>query len=75
MDIGKFFDKLLWVLMIFVGGYVGAQIQSASTGIGELNQKMAVVISKMDSATKSIDDHEIRIRVLEEKMRGIRLSK
>ena len=65
IDQGRWLDRLLWSLIIFVSGYVGSQLQGATISINELNQKMAIVITSMGNQGKSIEDHEIRIRSLE----------
>lgn len=75
MDFSKFMDRVLWGLLVAVGAYCASQIQNATTSINSLNEKMAVVISQMSTQSKSIDDHEARIRALEKRLfNGARLS-
>jgi septal ring factor EnvC (AmiA/AmiB activator) len=73
MDTGKIFDRVLWGLMVAAAATVATQIQSATLSINSLNEKVAVMVSEMKTANKSLEDHEGRIRALEDKLRGARL--
>jgi hypothetical protein len=65
MDFSKFIDRVLWGLMVWVAAYGASQIQGATTSINALNEKVAVVIAQIATQSKTVDDHEARIRSLE----------
>lgn len=67
MTFDHFIDKILWALMVAVGGYGASQIQLATTSINELNSQVKVLIEKVSVQNKFIDDHEQRLRRLETK--------
>lgn len=51
--------------MVAAASFGASQIQNATTSINLLNEKVAVLITNMGNQSKSIDDHENRIRHLE----------
>lgn len=65
MSLEKLIDRAFWALTIAVCTYGVSQMQQATQSINELNAKMAVVIEKIAVQTKSVEDHELRLRKLE----------
>lgn len=70
MSFEKFLDRAIWTIMVGVAAYGATQLQSNTVAVGQLNEKLAVVISQMGMQTKSIEDHEARLRVLELRNNG-----
>lgn len=65
MGFGQFIDKLLWTAIVCIAAYGASQLQSASSSIAQLNEKMAVVVTKLSTQTDTLQDHEKRLRDLE----------
>lgn len=62
-------DRIFWALIIAVATYMATQLERVSNSVSELNVKLSVYIAKSDSQTITIQDHESRIRKLEERKR------
>lgn len=63
-------DFASWVfygLIGYVALNMSSNMEKIQTGVTELNKQVAVIITESNSAKKSIDDHEVRIRILETK--------
>jgi hypothetical protein len=67
MNFDHFIDKVLWAMMIAIGGYGASKIEAATSSINDLNSKMSVIIEKIAYQSKYVEDHESRIRNLERK--------
>jgi hypothetical protein len=47
--------------------YCASQIRELNLSVGELNNKLSVYITRLDSQTLEVKDHEARIRELEKR--------
>lgn len=65
LDFGDIIDRTFWGLLIAIASYGVMQIQDLSKSVAELNQNMAVVLSKMSDSEKRLDKDENRLERLE----------
>lgn len=60
-------DRAFWTLITGVAIYMASQLKEVSSSVNELNIKLSVYIAKSDAQTLMIQDHENRVRKLEER--------
>ena len=65
--LGHWIDRGLWALICAVAVYASNRLDRVTASIDELNVKLSVYIAKSDVQTITIQDHESRIRKLEER--------
>lgn len=56
---------LLWLIPTAVGGFGVKFLRDLSNNVAELNKTFAVLVTRVDTHQKQIDDHEDRIREVE----------
>lgn len=62
-------EKILWGLLVFIAASGVQTLRELTSNVNELNQSMAVILQKMIIYDKEIDEHGVRINVLEQKRR------
>ena len=65
--INSWVERVFFGLASFVLIYCANQIKDLSASVNELNTKLAIHISKIESQAGLLLDHESRIRLLERK--------
>lgn len=56
---------MLLTIMTLISGYATTQISDLAKNVGELNAKMAVVISRTDTSDRRMDNMDERLTDLE----------
>ena len=60
------FEQLLPAAIMGIGGFVVWFLKGLGSSVNELNSKMAIYVEKVTKIVEHLEDHEERIRVLED---------
>lgn len=61
----KFIEKIFWALLLSVCKLGLDEVKTMSTNISDLNQKMAIIMTKISDQEDTLKDHTHRLRDLE----------
>lgn len=61
----KFASDFYWTLFLGVGSLGVKTLRDMTASIRQLNLNIAVILTRIDSHEKKLDDHENRIRKIE----------
>lgn len=72
MDFGHWVDRVFWGLMVAVALYASTQLRSLSESVSNLNEKMAVVVVKLNYSEERQNTTDRRVDKLEDQLRNHR---
>jgi hypothetical protein len=61
----KFVDKAFWLLLVLIANSIASKVTRIDRNISELNEKLAVAVTKASSETEHAKAVEKRVEVLE----------
>lgn len=65
LEFGKFVDKTFWALLCAVALYSSQELKSIGDNVSELNEKMAVVLSRLSNSDLRMNEINKRLDRLE----------
>lgn len=68
-DASRWFEKVLWGLIVFIGASGVNSLREMTSSINDLNMKMAAIMQKMIVYDKELDEHGLRLNSLEDRSR------
>lgn len=60
----QFVDKAFWMLLISIAGYATTRFDKMTDSLQALNEKMAVVVTKVAEHDKRLDQHDLEIQAI-----------
>lgn len=69
LDFGKFIDKAFWALITASVIFAANELKSIGNNVSELNEKMAVVLTRLSDTDRRTEQIEHRIHDLEKIIR------
>lgn len=65
VDGNELFNKFVWLIIVSILGFSAKKFNEMANDIKDLNKTMIVVVAGQTNDRKTLDDHELRLRVLE----------
>lgn len=69
LSFGKFVDRCFWAILCAIALYAADELKGMGTNIADLNEKMAVVLTRLSDQDKRFDLIERRVDLAEKTLR------